>query len=71
MQILASADLHGNLDIYEWLTGVSKIARPDVLVMAGDLLSGYGMPGTLEEAQRANSFDVLEIIGRFNLPVLY
>ena len=71
MQILASADLHGDLDIYEWLVGVTVNTKPDVLVMAGDLLNGSGVFGTVEEAQRANALEILNIISRVNQPVLY
>ena len=71
MQILASADLHGDLDIYEWLVGVAVNTKPDVLVMAGDLLNGSGVFGTVEEAQRANALEILNIISRVNQPVLY
>ena len=71
MQILASADLHGDLDIYEWLVGVTVNTKPDVLVMAADLLNASGVFGTVEEAQRANALEILNIISRVNQPVLY
>ncbi len=71
MQILASADLHGDLGIYEWLVGMVFDTNPDVLVLAGDLLDGHNMIGTIEEAQRSTAFEILNIIGRVTQPVLY
>ena len=45
--------------------------NPDVLVIAGDLLNGLDMIGTIEEAQRSTAFEILNIIGRVTQPVLY
>ena len=71
MKLLASADLHGDHDIYEWLVGVTKSARPDVIVLAGDLLDGAARFDTIEDAQRAEAHEILEILDRVSQPVLY
>ena len=71
MQILASADLHGDLEIYGWLVGVVADTNADVLVIAGDLLDGLDMVGTIEEAQRSTAVEILNIIGTLTQPVLY
>jgi Icc-related predicted phosphoesterase len=71
MQILASADMHGDLDIYQWLVGVAVNTKPDVLVIAGDLLGAPDVFGTIEEDQRANALEILKIISRVKQPILY
>ena len=71
MKLLASADLHGDHDIYEWLVGVTKSAGPDVIVLAGDLLDGAARFDTIEDAQRADAHEILEILDRVSQPVLY
>lgn len=71
MEILASADLHGDYEIYKWLVDVTEKTEPDVPVLAGDLLCGANVPGTYEETQRVNALEILEILGRVNQPILY
>jgi Icc-related predicted phosphoesterase len=38
MRVLASADVHGELSVYEWLVDVARQIEADVLILAGDLL---------------------------------
>ena len=71
MVILASADLHGDKDIYEWLVGAAISAEPDVMVLAGDLLGVSTASGTIEEAQQMNAYEILKIINQIDLCVLY
>lgn len=40
MRILGIADIHGAVDVYEWLPGAVLDYRADVLILAGDLLIG-------------------------------
>jgi Icc-related predicted phosphoesterase len=51
MIVLASADLHGDYEIYEWLVTVVADRGPDVLVLAGDLLGCPNGFDTVEDAQ--------------------
>jgi Icc-related predicted phosphoesterase len=39
MRVLASADVHGRLAVYEWLLTVARQHNVDAIVLAGDLLS--------------------------------
>jgi Icc-related predicted phosphoesterase len=70
MRLLASADLHGEHDIYEWLVAEAANVSADLIVLAGDLLSDLGT-GTIQESQRLDAIQVLEILGRATQPVLY
>ena len=47
MRILATADIHGVLSVYEWLVELVKEHEADLVVVAGDLFAGFQ-----EEAQR-------------------
>ena len=40
MRILAIADIHRNLSIYNWLLGLTNKEQADVLVLCGYLLIG-------------------------------
>jgi len=40
MRILAIADIHGAIEVYRWLPGAVSDYRADVLILAGDLLTG-------------------------------
>jgi Icc-related predicted phosphoesterase len=37
MRVLASADVHGRLAVYEWLLTVARQHNVDAIVLAGDL----------------------------------
>ena len=40
MRILAIADIHGAIEVYRWLPGAVSDYHADVLILAGDLLTG-------------------------------
>jgi Icc-related predicted phosphoesterase len=64
MRILAAADIHGSLKVYQWL--VEQTPRADVLVLAGDLFDA-----DFEDPQRLQAQEILKILRRSNTPVLY
>lgn len=71
MRILAGADLHGVLGVYEWLVATAKSQCPDVVVLAGDLL---GVPDGFDDIASAQAHDrhrVLEHLARIDQPVMY
>jgi len=64
MRILAAADIHGALSVYQWL--VEQTALADVLVLAGDLFDA-----DFEEHQRQQAPEIIRVLQRSNTPVLY
>jgi len=64
MRILAAADIHGSLEVYQWLIEQTPLA--DVLVLAGDLFDA-----DFEDQQRQQAQEILKILRRSNAPVLY
>lgn len=64
MRILAAADIHGSLKIYQWLVEQTPLA--DVLVLAGDLFDA-----DFEDQQRLQAAEILKTLRRSNAPVLY
>jgi Icc-related predicted phosphoesterase len=65
--ILAIADLHGVLDVYEWLVESAGKYRPAAVVLAGDLLSGGW-----EQEQRAQAQNIIiPLLQRLPAPVFY
>lgn len=50
MRILAAADIHGALGVYEWLVESVKHYRADLVVLAGDLFAGDFAEGQREQA---------------------
>jgi len=64
MRILAAADIHGSLEVYQWLIEQTPLA--DVLVLAGDLFDA-----DFEDQQRLQEQKILKILRRSNAPVLY
>lgn len=63
MRVLASADLHGQQSVYEWLLRTARDCRADVVVLAGDLfgcLDGFDTPEAAQghEAHRAVILDL-------------
>jgi len=71
MRILASADLHGEHDVYRWLVSVADTAGADVVVLAGDLLGLPGGHDTVEESQRVDALAIEAILDAIRVPVLY
>jgi len=64
MRILAAADIHGSLEVYQWLVEQTPLA--DVLVLAGDLFDA-----DFEDQQRLQGKEILKILPRSNCPVFY
>jgi Icc-related predicted phosphoesterase len=66
MRILATADLHGAIDVYKWLVATADSQHAEVLILAGDLFS----PGSPEE-QRAQGREIVSILSFGKIPCLY
>ena len=67
MRILAIADIHGALSVYQWLLGLVSEEQADVLVLAGDLLIG-----AWEDEQREQCREiVIPLLKKMPIPVLY
>jgi len=64
VRILAAADIHGSLEVYQWLIEQTPLA--DVLVLAGDLFDA-----DFEDQQRLQAQRILKILPRSNCPVFY
>ena len=64
MRILAAADIHGSLKVYQWLIEQTPLA--DALVLAGDLFDA-----DFEDQQRLQALEILKILPRSNCPVYY
>jgi Icc-related predicted phosphoesterase len=72
VRILAAADLHGHLDLYDWLIRCSSETGPDALVLAGDLLATQGdHPGPIEAAHAECARLVVERLERVAAPVFF
>ena len=66
MRILAAADIHGVLSVYEWLVGLVQEQHADLLVLAGDLFAGGW-----EEEQRRQAQKIIPLLKRAPVPLLY
>jgi len=71
MRILASADLHGFWDVYDWLVGLAGSHKPDGVVLAGDLLGFPDGYDTVEEAQAADAQEAVTRLSTITCPVFY
>ncbi len=71
MRLLASADLHGFWDVYEWLVNVALVQEPEGVVLAGDLLGFPDGYDTVEEAQAADACEVVARLSAIRCPVFY
>lgn len=67
MRILAIADIHGVLSVYEWLVALARDQRADLLILAGDLLLG----GWEDEQRQQASRDIVPLLRKAPVPVLY
>jgi len=71
MRVLASADLHGQQSVYEWLLRTAPEHRVDVVVLAGDLfgcLDGFDTP---EAAQEHEAHVLLQRLSRAGVQVFH
>ncbi len=66
MRILAAADVHGVLSVYEWLVELVPEHRAELLVMAGDLFAGGW-----EEDQRQQARKIIPLLQKVRVPLLY
>src|SRR5271155_545663 len=67
MRILAIADIHGAIEVYEWLLEAAHEHRPGAVVLAGDLFSA-----AWEEEQRAEAQTIIiPLLKRISAPVFY
>jgi len=64
MRLLAAADIHGVVSVYQWL--VRQAHSADVVVLAGDLLDA-----DFEEAQRQQAQAIVKILQSSSVPILY
>ena len=67
MRILAIADIHGAVPVYEWLIELAAKYEPNVVVLAGDLLSAGWEEEQREEARNI----VIPLLKKISAPVLY
>jgi len=65
MRILALADVHGALDVYEWLAAAAARESADVVIIAGDLFGGW------ENEQEAEAARIIPLLHAIGVPVLY
>ena len=71
MKVLAISDLHGDHGIYKWLVQISNQIRPDVVVLAGDLLGCPGDYSTVEESQQKDALQIIQILKNVQAPIFY
>ena len=71
MKILALSDIHGNHGIYRWIPGLSVEHNVETVVLAGDLLGTPEGFERIEDAQRADAHEIVELLRPVGVPVLY
>jgi len=71
MRVLASADVHGRLAVYEWLINSARQHNVRVMLLAGDLLGCPDGFDTPEDAQRHEAKIVTDLLEASGVPVLY
>ena len=62
MRILAIADIHGEIKVYEWLRNAVSDYGADVLILAGDLLTGGW---EAEQSEQARTISRTAGLGEF------
>jgi uncharacterized protein len=67
MRILAIADIHGAVEVYEWLRGSVSEYRADAIILAGDLLIG----GWEEEQSAQARSVVMPLLEKIPVPVFF
>lgn len=65
MRLLAAADIHGVLSVYEWLARLAAERQADLVVLAGDLLAGW------REEQGRQVPEILSLLKKVPAPVFY
>ena len=71
MRLLASADIHGIHEMYDWLVHKVVVESPDAVVLAGDLFGWGGDGSTVEEGQDADRLQVLHRLSEIQCPIFY
>lgn len=71
MRVLASADVHGRLAVYEWLLTTARQHNVEAIVLAGDLLGCPDGFETPEDAQRHEAQTLADLLETADVPVLY
>ncbi len=71
MRLLAMADIHGNLDVYQYIPRLAVEYQAEVLVLAGDLLGVPDDVSAIEEGQRASAQEILTALAPLGIPTLY
>ena len=71
MRVLASADVHGRLAVYEWLLTTAREHDVDAILLAGDLLACPDGFDTPEQAQRHEAQTLTDLLEAACVPVLY
>jgi len=66
VRVLATADIHGVVSVYEWLVGLVEEHRADLLVLAGDLFAG-----DWEDGQREQARQIIPLLRGVAVPVFY
>jgi len=66
MRILASADVHGSIAVYEWLLAAAVAHSADVWILAGDLFAADSPSG-----QRRQAAKIRALLLRSPAPVFY
>jgi Icc-related predicted phosphoesterase len=67
MKILAAADIHGVMSVYEWLALVTTEQQVDIVLLAGDLSAS----SVDEKEQRDEAQTLISVLRRFPVPTLY
>jgi len=66
MRILAIADIHGVVRVYEWLVELVEEYKVDLLLIAGDLFAG-----DWEDGQREQARQIIPMLKRVAAPCFY
>lgn len=67
MKLLAAADIHGRVDVYEWLIGQAREKKAELVILAGDLSASSWE----EEEQRQEAEMLISVMKRFPVTTLY
>jgi Icc-related predicted phosphoesterase len=71
MRVLASADVHGRREVFDWLIRTAFESHVDAVVLGGDLLGCPDGFATPEDAQQHEARLLSEFLADAGLPVLY
>jgi len=71
MRVLASADVHGRRQVYDWLIATALEYHVDAVVLGGDLLGCPDGFATPEDAQQHDAQLLSKFLADAGLPVLY